>query len=313
MRRCRRSESIEPQISALPCDSHHFELLIELGNTYYPKGHPAVSRDYLRWLYLDNPSGSATLIVAHENDLWVGLIALIPIALECQGAMQKACFAVNVLTHPGHRSKNLFVKMIQLARQVLAEQGVWLVGHPNANAMPGWKRQKMHFRAPLHLRLAKFNWSVPLKKIRRINSLVELRELPSNFWSSLGERPDFHVKYTPEFIAWRFLDAPRKKYEICAVELRGKLLGLRVTRNFRGAVDLMVDFIAPTPLLGAVLSSVFRPTVVLHPGLGHTAGSMADGCWRLPYGRVFPFFLTTWGGESNLNDHSGITLAASDF
>jgi hypothetical protein len=172
-----------------------------LGNTYYPKGHPAVSRDYLRWLYLNNPSGSATLIVALENDLWIGVIALIPIALECEGVVQKACFAVNVLTHPDHRSKNSFVKMIKFARQILSGERVWLLGHPNANAIPGWRRQKMYFRAPLRLLLAKFNWSPPFKRVRPINSLAELRELPSHFWTCLGDRPDSHVKYTPEFIA----------------------------------------------------------------------------------------------------------------
>jgi hypothetical protein len=313
LRRCRRSNSIEPQISALSCDSHHLDLLIELGSTYYPKSHPAVSRDYLRWLYLDNPSGSATLIVAHENDLWIGLIALIPIALECGGVVRKACFAVNVLTHPDHRGKNLFVKMIKFARQILSGEGVWLLGHPNANAMPGWRRQKMHFRAPLRLRLAKFNWSLPFKRVGRINSLAELRELPSDFWSSLGDRPDSHVKYTPEFIAWRFLEAPMKQYVVCAVELKGKLIGLRVTRHFRGPVDLMVDVIGPVSMMGNVLSSVLRPTLVMHSGLGHLGGVIADGCWSLPYRRVFQFFLTTWGDESNLDDHSGITLAASDF
>ncbi len=313
MRRCRWSKSIDTQISALPCDSHHLDLLIELGNTYYPKGHPVVSRDYLRWLYLDNPSGSATLIVAHENDLWIGLIALIPIALECQGTMQKACFAVNVLTHPDHRSKNLFVKMIKLARQVLAGQGVWLLGHPNTNAMPGWKRQKMHFRDPLRLRLAKFNWCLPLKKIRRISSLAELYELPSEFWSCLAERPDAHVQYNPEFIAWRFLEEPTRKYDVSAVESHGQLLGLRVTRHFRGPVDLMVDVIAPVSMLGAVLSSVFRPTLVMHSGLGHVASEFTKGSWTLPYKRVFPFFVTTWDDAPGFDDFPGVSLAASDF
>jgi hypothetical protein len=308
-----KSHSIETQISALPCDSGHVELLIALGGTYYPYGHPALSKDFLRWMYLDNPSGPATLIVAHENDLWIGIIALIPIVLECQGMVQKACFAVNVLTHPSHRTKNLFVKMIKFARQLLAEQGVWLLGHPNANAVPGWKRQKMNFRDPLRLHIAKFNLSLPLKGIRRISSLAQLRELPSSLWETLTERPDMHVKYTPEFISWRFLDAPHKKYTVFAVESRGQLLGLRVTRRFKGPVDLMVDFVAPVPMLGDVLSSVRRPTLVMHSGLGCAASEINKGCWRLPYKRVFPFFVTTWNDASDADDLSGITLVASDL
>ncbi len=304
---------METEISALSCDSSHITSLIGLGNRYYPDGHPALSKDFLKWFYLDNPYGPATLVIAHEEDLWIGLIALIPTVLECKGKLQKACFAVNVLTHPDHRTKNLFVKMIKCARQTLAEQGVWLLGHPNANAVPGWKRQKMDFRDPLHLYLAKFNWILPFRNTRRISSLEQLRELPSDFWQSLTERPDTHLKYTPEFIAWRFLDAPHRKYVVSAVESRGNLLGLRVTRRFKGPVDLMVDFVAPVSMLGDVLSSVSRPTLVMHSGFGCAANEIDRGCWKLPLRRAFPFFMTTWDGTSIVDGLSGITLAASDF
>lgn len=304
---------METEISALSCDSSHIESLVGLGGTYYPEGHAALSKDFLRWLYLDNPNGPATLIVAHDDDLWIGLIALIPIFLECHGKLQKACFAVNVLTHPDHRTKNLFVKMIKCARQSLTEQGVWLLGHPNANAVPGWKRQKMNFRDSLHLYLTKFNWILPFRNTRRICSLEQLRELPSDFWQSLTERPDTYLKYTPEFIAWRFLDAPHRKYVVSAVESRGNLLGLRVTRRFKGPVDLMVDFVAPVSMLGDVLSSVSRPTLIMHSGLGCTANGINRGCWKLPFKRVFPFFVTTWDSTSVVDNLSGITLAASDF
>ena len=304
---------METKISALPCDSSHITALIGLGATYYPYGHHALSKDFLKWLYLDNPSGPATLIMAHEENFLIGLIALIPIVLECQGKLQKACFAVNVLTHPDHRSKNLFVKMIKCARQTLSEQGVWLLGHPNANAVPGWKRQKMFFRDSLHLYMAKFNWTLPFKSIRQISSLEQLKSLPSNFWGTLTERADTHISYTPDFIAWRFLDAPHRKYNVSAVEFRGNLLGLRVSRRFKGPVDLMVDCVAPVAMLGGVLSSVTWPTLVMHSGMGGATNEIDRGCWKLPIKRSFPFFVTTWDSTSVVNDPSGITLAASDF
>lgn len=304
---------METQISAFPCNSRHMEPLIRLGRSYYPTEHPALSKDFLKWLYLDNPSGPATLIVAQEEEVWIGLIALIPIVLECQGKLQNACFAVNVLTHPDHRTKNLFMKMIKFSRQVLVEQGIWLLGHPNVNALPGWKRQKMSFRDSLHLYLVKFNWMLPAMNIRTIDSLDQLRELSSGFWESLTEKPDIHVKYTPEFIVWRFLDNPHRKYVVSSVESNGKLLGLRVTRRFKGPVDLMVDCVAPVFGFGDVMSSVRRPTLVMHTGLGCAANEINRRCWSLPFKRVFPFFVTTWDSALVVNDFSGITLAASDF
>ena len=199
---------MDTQITAWTANGSHLASLIALGCTYYPVGHPVLTEEFLKWFYLDNPAGPATLIVAHEGDLWIGIIVLIPAMLECSGQLQKACYAVNVLTHPKHRGKNLFVKMIRHARGLLSSEGIWLLGHPNANAIPGWKRQNMEFRDPLHLYLAKFR--LPFSSIRenRISSLEQLREIPSSFWNKLVDRPDVHLKCTPEFIAWRFLDAP---------------------------------------------------------------------------------------------------------
>ena len=83
----------------------HLVSLIKLGRTYYSAGHPVLTNKFLEWFYINNPAGPATLIVAEEDDLWIGLIVLIPVMLECSGQLQKACYAVNVLTHPEHRGK----------------------------------------------------------------------------------------------------------------------------------------------------------------------------------------------------------------
>ncbi len=298
------------QITALPCDSSHLAFIIKLGETYYPKGAPICTEDYLKWFYLDNPEGPATLIVAREGDLWIGFMALIPVRLEYAGQLHKACFAVNVLTHPQHRNKNLFVKMIKCAREFLTGRGIWLMGHPNANAVPGWKRQKMIFRNPLQVFLVKISL---LAKIRRINSFDQLRELPSSFWSGLTDTQGLHLKYTPEFIRWRFLDAPHREYVITAVERLGELAGLRVTRHFKGPFDLMVDHIASVSQLGNVFAGLQKPTILMHSGIGHAADEIKRRCWKLPLKRTIPFFLATWESPPVMDDRIDITLAGCDF
>ena len=300
------------QITAMTANRSHLLNLIALGKTYYPIDHPVLTEDFLNWFYLDNPAGPATLIVAHEDDLWISLIVLIPVMLECAGQSQKACYAVNVLTHPEHRGKNLFVKMICHAKIHLSNAGVWLLGHPNANAVPGWKRQKMEFKNPLHLYLAKIRLPFSPVREKHIVSLKQLRAIPSSFWNGLVDRPDAHVKCSPEYISWRFLDAPHKKYVVSSVEKHGELIGLRVTRHYKGPIDLMVDFIAPIKSLSDLLSSVRRPTLVMHPGIGTAEAEVRKACWKLPVKRQFPFFVTTWE-QKCVFDVSGITLAASDF
>jgi hypothetical protein len=304
---------VETQISACTCESSHFESIIGVVASSYPKGHQALDKDFLKWFYLDNPAGRATLIVAHERDFWIGLMVLIPVILESHCRSQRACFAVHGLTHPKHRGKKVFIKMIKCASDFLANQGVWLLGHPNAYALHAWKRQNVTFREPLRLFLAKFNLPFSSTRVHRISSLEQLRELPSRFWHALADKPDAHIKYTPEFIAWRFLDAPHREYFVSAVENRGVLLGLRVTRRFKGPFDLMVDYAASSSTLGGVLSSVRRPTLLVHSGFGSAAYELKKRCWKLPFKREIPFFLSTWDSRTDIDDMTGITLSASDF
>jgi hypothetical protein len=300
------------EISAWTANPGHFASLIGLGRTYYPDGHPALTEAFLKWFYLENPAGPATLIVAHQGALWTGLIVLIPVTLEHLGKSQRACYAVNVLTHPEHRGKNLFAEMIGHARAYLERAGIWLLGHPNRSSAPGWKRQQMEFRNPLHLYLAKFRLPFSAVREKRIGTLGQLLEIPPGFWTSLTDKPDVRLQYSPGFIAWRFLDAPHRKYTVSAVARGGKLLGLRVTRHFKKPFDLMIDFIGSPDGIGGLLPAFWRPTLVMHPEPGSAAGGIAGLCWKLPVKRQFPFFVTTWN-QNAMADMKGITLAASDF
>ncbi len=304
---------MDTNIDVWPAELNHFTQLIEIGKTYYATGHPALTEEFLAWFYLHNPAGKATLVIAHEEGIWIGVIALIPVLLQRAGQMQKACFAVNVLTHPEHRSKNLFVKMIRRAKEYLAADDTWLLGHPNANAMPGWRRQKMQFREPLKLRMAK--WRSPFSgvKITRIKNGDQLRELPVDFWASMAERNDVHLLYSPEFIEWRFLDAPHREYTVAAIYHGGSLMGLRVTRTYKGPVALLVDYVAPLASLTMVVGSATSPTLVMHSGCGLGKEHVQAGSWKLPLNRTFPFFVTRWTAAVQPLDVSGITLAASDF
>lgn len=300
------------QINACVADESDFPKLIHLGSTYYTKDHPALSEAFLNWLYLDNPDGPATLIVARDGELWIGLIALIPVTLEYAGAAQKACYAVNVLTHPEHRGKKLFAKMIFHARNFLSEENVWLLGHPNANATRGWNQQEMQFREPLQVYLAKPRFPFSFVSERRITDIAQLRSIPSELWRLSATREDVHVKYTPEFIAWRYLSAPHRKYVVSAIEKNGEFFGLRVTRRFKWNVDLMVDFVGASGKINRLISSVNKPTLVMHPGYGCSGYEVRRACWKPPVKRRLPFFVTTWN-QGNGHDMSGITLAASDF
>jgi hypothetical protein len=307
------SSRVTVDITAYAASHVHFSSIIALARTHYSAGHAILSEEFLQWLLLDNPAGPATLVVGREGDMWIGMVMLIPVRLVRDGIPQQACYAVNVLTHPDHRGKNLFVRMIGTCRDRLAKEHVWLLGHPNANAVPGWKRREMHFRDALHPHLAKLRLPFSSVKSRRVKELTDLHGITPVYWDELRQRADYHVDYTPEYIAWRFMAAPHRQYVVAAIERRGSLLGLRVTRRFKGPLDLMIDFIGTAATLSAIISSVGRPTLLMHCGTGYSGSAVRSACVRLPTNRSFAFFVSTWMPEDFNADMSGISLAASDF
>jgi GNAT superfamily N-acetyltransferase len=288
----------------------HFDHLLELNRCYYPEGHPALDRNYFQWLCLQNPAGPANFVVAEEDGKWIGVIVLVPVWLANGCTPQKACFAVNVLSHPAHRGKNLFSRMIAHAKGELTAREMWLIGHPNANAVSGWKRQKMQFRSSLSVHLAK--WAFPFSTFET-RRLTCIENLPAELWDELdASASGIRMRITPEFVRWRYFSAPHRQYSIVSIGQNGRVLGIRITRKFRWPFDLFVDYFgnlaaAPTGALGGR-----RLTLCLGPVDSRSQTGLRRHMWALPVERELPFFVTTWRAEDGF-DMSGITLSASDF
>ena len=299
-------------ITCFSADPEYFNKIIELGSSHYSKNHHLLDKNYLNWFYCLNPNGKAKLVVAHESGVWIGLVVLIPILLTANSIDQQAYYAVNVLSHPDHRNKNLFIKMIQHAKEMLEEKGHWLIGHPNQNAVPGWKRKKMQFRGNLYPHLIKPSLSSFKCKKLRITNTKQLRDIPTEFWDSMNTQSDVFVRASVEYLAWRYLEAPHKKYKMVAIMKDNQLLGLRVTRRFKGPVGLLVDYLSIVDNSPTVITSIMQPCLLLHSGsINHK--NITDGiAWKLPVDKIFPFFVTTWQNSDNF-EMSGITLSASDF
>ena len=100
--------SDEFNIKLLDCTEQLIDELIGFGELYYDKVSSNLNKQYLTWIYLENPYGSAKVCMAMNKDIIVGVIIYVPIFLAKHNHVQKAYFAMNVLTHPQYRGKNLF-------------------------------------------------------------------------------------------------------------------------------------------------------------------------------------------------------------
>lgn len=302
------------KISHKICDKIDLNKLINLGKTYYDANSLSIKPEFLNWLYLENHFGVAELVVIEDEALLVGVIALIPILLSVNNGVQECFFAVNVLTHPSYRGKNFFGRMIEEAKKQLKSRGAWLIGHPNANAIPGWRKSGMQFRDQLMLYINKPNF-INLFKLKRVavDEPRKILEIENFFWDSINTGLDAHVNYTPEFVIWRFFSVIGKNYTITAVYDGSVLLGLVITKKYKFCVDLLIDVIASPGATGKVISSLVKPTLIFSPSIGSFYSSISKNILKLPINKSLPFFVSTWDESLSKCDFSRVTFAASDL
>lgn len=305
----------ESRLSLNEFDEACIERFLELAATYYPAEHEARNRDYLRWAFLKNPAGVGRIAHAETSSgKWTAVMGLVPFRIQHGRNQLVASMVVNVLVHPEHRKEKLFVKLIEHTRAQLKGTSEWLIGHPNAAAVPGWRRTNQGFRAGYRVRVAP-----PLLSLRRHHGEV-LRGRsgaldgadfsPLSAWQENLGRPV--IAADAAFLEWRFLSHPtRRSYRVHVDRDERGITGYRVDRPFKSpAVRWFVDWQGEAywkggPVRGVLPSFYAWPIAEAAPALS----------LELPkFKKEYPFFATPCATMENDGDPwSHLTLAATDF
>lgn len=249
------------------------------------------------------------MAIAAIGDRWVGMMALVPVWLRCGQARQLVRYAVNVVADPVFRGRNIFINLIKSTREHLAQEGVWLIGHPNAVALPGWRRQKMAFCEPLRPCLVMPFPALGRYRLRTI-TLPMLHEVEAVLSSNHHQL--WQIDHKLDYLRWRYFDPPHRRYVLRMLERDGALTPhLRVERSFRFGVNLMLDWTTRESVLAG---SGLLPQIVALPASVIQEFS-TKRLVPLSERRNLPFFVSTWGGcdDEPSATFSYITLAASDF
>jgi hypothetical protein len=305
----------ESRLALRPFTEACIEPFLALAATYYPEGHEARNPAYLRWAFLQNPAGVGRIAHAEtDSGKWTGVMGLVPFRIQHGPRQLTASMVVNVLVHPDHRKEKLFVKMIEHTCAELRSSSEWLIGHPNAAAVPGWQRTKMGFRPGYQMRVVP-----PLLSPRRRagvrvkdggSALLAADFSPLAEWQQRLGHPV--IAADASFLSWRFLSHPTRRYYRLHVDRdeRG-VTGYRVERPFKTRlVRWFVDWQGEEywrrgPVRGALPSFYAWPVQSPHP-----SSSIV-----LPrFQKDYPFFATPCSTMENDGDPwSHLSLAATDF
>jgi hypothetical protein len=277
----------------------------------YPAQHDVRKRAFLDWLYCNNPAGEGRFVLAVDADgSYRGVTGVVPFVITVGTDTMLAHLALHVLVHREYRKENLFGRMIRVLTTSLEPGPAWLFGHPNANALPFWKRHKMAFRPDYVLAWNRRIFDARLRRYQTIESRKQLVDLD---FSSLREWRQ--ALGTPvlaseaDFLAWRFLDHPTRRYRV-AVRLEGPHVKgyCVIAKDLRPGIDVIVDYQGsqetaqgPPGRMSRLSFTTWRPT-----DAGASSGRLV---------KRIAFFATGIGVPRSLAATSWdrVSLAACDF
>lgn len=297
--------------------------LIALHSSYYSEEHPARSRDYLEWLHLRNPFGKGLVTAALDDaEAFIGAMGAIPFRIELGSDAVTAYSVVNVLVHPLHRTKNLFIKMIRALSNALAGRDAWMVGHPNDAAYPGWKRAKMSFKPGCRLAVLRPSLSGgpgpgALLTIRSGEPLPRLDFDGLRRWRREVGEPA--IAADGDYLKWRFLEHPIYDYCLRLRTVGDGVLGYEASRRFKVLARLTVDWQGDEPWTRGGIGRRLMPRLIAWPcELKGNAASRARELIGLPgpLRRRYRFFASPCGNghpAAAAADWAMVTLAISDF
>ena len=237
-------------------DPEHSRLM-RLTESTYP-GREISDANYLQWEYEKNPDGKALIHVASEGDKFVSQYVVIPRTYMVSGKLLTGTLSLNTLTHPMHRGNALFPKLAELTYlSCLKEKYPFTIGVPNANSYPVFI-DKLDFQAlgrvPFLMKTFKPKsvlWHLFTKKRLKHGAEIELdtslvqpdkqngisffnpnqdKDLYTTFLKKFSEIKKIANYRTLDYLRWRYLDIPLRKYHLIKSMKDGQMVSLAVLR-----------------------------------------------------------------------------------
>jgi GNAT superfamily N-acetyltransferase len=257
--------------------------------------------EFFAWKHLRNPFGPSLLLVAEAEERIVGLRAFVRWQLRTGDRTVRAVRAVDTATHPDHRRRGVFTRLVSEALDAVRDQADLVFNTPNRTSLPGYSKLgwRTAGRVPVLLRIGR-----PWRRARRPAVAAETAAVALGDGDAVSrllaeaEVPDGRL-VTPrdlDYLRWRYASAPRLDYRAIRAEHAGRLEGLavfRVRRRGRLWETALADLIArpgDRPTLRRLLRGVAAAAPVDHLacsfplGAGPAREARRRGFVRVPAG-----------------------------
>lgn len=193
------------------------------------------SSDFLDWLYLQSPGGSAYVAIAHDERGPVegagALYAAFPSQFRVGDESKRWLQSFDTLTLPAYRGRGLFVRLARMVFEQAAGDGIaGIYGIPNDNSLPGFERRlgwtkldplpmiarpigSRYIRVKAGLRHAAVSDSFPLIVRGSVRRVAECPPDLDRLYDAWSERSYVGIRRDSEYLRWR-LARPGARYSM---------------------------------------------------------------------------------------------------
>lgn len=254
-------------------DLAELERFNDLYNVCYGSDRPI---DDARWLYAENPHGPAVIFAAFDRlGALVGVRPAIPFRQTWGGRERTAYEFADALVHPEHRRRGIFSRLVRQACAWAAQQNYTLYSIPNENSLSvyrkfpelevidgsmtrarplAWVRYFAHQLGGLDARSVSGRIPAhPPRALRRGDLQLRMVDgFESDFddiHAELERRVACFTIRRRDFLQWRYISSPVRRYHVALVEEHDHILGYVVLRMLGPVAQLVDVFLWPDPKL----------------------------------------------------------------
>jgi len=222
--------------------------ILDLTKKTYGDGVEISNPSYFDWQYRNNPKGKAVVLLAYDesnHNLIVGTNTIIPISLLIDQEEILSSLACNVQVHPDYQKKGIFSQLLSSMPLIAKMKNISsLFAVPNENSFPAFINEGSSeiIQLPLLVRPIKLSryFNFPINKILKIfdnywnvktSSLSVVEEFNESFQNfekileKISKRVSIIQNRNKDYLKWRYLDHPTRKYQIYTLKQNDELVG----------------------------------------------------------------------------------------
>ena len=337
---------------SISASAQYVRAIADLARTHYGPEDDTAHAEYLFHEYYKNPLGDARVQIAwnEKSQEAGGQFALVPKRVKVEKYIVRDMMSVNTITGEKYRGQGVFTKLARDVIDEIQEQHSAEISHgmPNQNSYPGFTKKLGYTdigTLPLYIRpllpshlvrdflhwkhmyraITPMNWAFMYRREARSVPGLSFQELTADnlevaedFWKEIKDKYPVMVQRDAQYLQYRFLDIPRRKYECWYAMQDCKPVAFVIGRVMEVAgmqCAMIADFLYLDGFENAAKALVQHLLLILQQQGGDLAGCLMQPftseakilkkigffvCPKFMEPQPFPFILRVFGDEPEL-------------